>query len=148
MIFQPTKPDCGAIFSMSTSASSIMLGKQKDVDLGGWSRGVYLCTMKSDFVSLHPYFRAHPEKLDAVKTGLPRFVEKTETEKENLFYECSTNGDEFFYFGTYETADGLLPHLENVDALLTEMLKMADLTRVEVAHGRAQARRRLVRCEK
>lgn len=36
----------------------------------------------------------------------------------------------------YESAEGLLAHLDNVGALLAEMLKMADLTRVEV-HGPA-----------
>jgi len=40
----------------------------------------------SDFVSLHPYFKVHPGKLEAVKAGFPRFVEKTATEKGNLFY--------------------------------------------------------------
>jgi hypothetical protein len=34
----------------------------------------------------------------------------------------------------YENAEGLLAHLDNVGALLAEMLTMADLTRVEV-HG-------------
>ncbi|PYL49318.1 MAG: hypothetical protein DMF40_02525, partial [Verrucomicrobia bacterium] len=37
--------------------------------------------MKSKFVSLHPYFKIHPGKLDVVKAGFPRFVEKTATEK-------------------------------------------------------------------
>ena len=34
----------------------------------------------------------------------------------------------------YESAEGVLAHLDNVGALLAEMLKMADLTRVEL-HG-------------
>ena len=52
--------------------------------------------MKPNFVSLHPYFKAHPGKLDALETMLPRFVQKTATEKENLFYGFSINGDEIF----------------------------------------------------
>jgi hypothetical protein len=36
----------------------------------------------------------------------------------------------------YESAEGLLAHLDNVGALLAEMLTIADLTRVEV-HGPA-----------
>ena len=36
----------------------------------------------------------------------------------------------------YENAEGLLAHIENIGALLAEMLTMADLTRVEV-HGPA-----------
>jgi hypothetical protein len=44
----------------------------------------------------------------------------------------------------YESANGLLAHLDNVSALLTEMLKVADLTRVEV-HGPAQELEKLKR---
>lgn len=36
----------------------------------------------------------------------------------------------------YVNAEGLLVHVENIGALLAEMLKMADLTRMEV-HGPA-----------
>lgn len=92
--------------------------------------------MKSNFVSLHPYFKVHPGKLEAVKAGFPRFVEKTATEKENLFYAFTSNGDEMFCREAYESAEGLLAHVENIGALLAEMLKMADLTRFEV-HGQA-----------
>jgi quinol monooxygenase YgiN len=90
----------------------------------------------SNFVSLHPYFKVHPGKLEAVKAGFPRFVEKTAAEKENLFYGFTVNGDEILCREAYETADGVLAHLDNVGALLAEMLTMADLTRVEV-HGPA-----------
>jgi quinol monooxygenase YgiN len=92
--------------------------------------------MKSNFVSLHPYFRVHPGKLEAVKAGFPRFVEKTATEKQNLFYGFTSSGDEMFCREAYESAEGVLAHLDNVEALLAEMLTMADLTRVEV-HGPA-----------
>jgi len=88
----------------------------------------------SNFVSLHPYFKVHPGKLEAVKAGFPRFVEKTATEKKNLFYGFTVNGDEIFCREAYQNAEGLLAHVENIGALLAEMLKMADLTRVEV-HG-------------
>ena len=100
--------------------------------------------MKSHFVSLHPYFKAHPGKLDVAKMMLSHFVEKTATEKENLFFGFSTNGDEIFCREAYESANGLLAHLDNVSALLTEMLKVADLTRVEV-HGPAQELEKLKR---
>jgi len=63
----------------------------------------------SKFVSLHPYFKVHPGKL-------------------------SVNGDEIFCREGYTDAEGLLAHLDNVGALLAEMLTMADLNRVEV-HG-------------
>jgi hypothetical protein len=92
--------------------------------------------MKSKFVSLCPYFKVHPGKLDAAKVMLRPFVEKTANEKENLFYGFSINGDEIFCREAYESADGVLARLDNVGALLAEMLKIADLTRVEL-HGPA-----------
>jgi quinol monooxygenase YgiN len=90
----------------------------------------------SNFVSLHPYFKVHPGKLDAVKAGLARFVEKTASEKKNLFYGFSINGDEIFCREGYTDAEGVLAHLDNIGALLAEVLTMADLTRVEL-HGPA-----------
>ena len=90
----------------------------------------------ANFVSLHPYFKVHPGKLEAVKAGFPRFVQKTATEKKNLFYGFTVNGDEIFCREGYTDADGVLAHLDNVGALLAEMLTVADLTRVEV-HGPA-----------
>jgi hypothetical protein len=38
-------------------------------------------SIPSKFVSLHPYFKLHPAKIDAVTAMLPRFVEKTASEK-------------------------------------------------------------------
>jgi len=91
----------------------------------------------SDFVGIHPYFKAHPRKLDAVKAAFPRFVEKTVTEKGNVFYYFSINGDEVFCPEGYKTAEGVLAHLDNVGALLGQELTMADLIRLEV-HGPAK----------
>jgi hypothetical protein len=92
--------------------------------------------MKPNFVSLHPYFKAHPGKLGGVKSVLRQFVDKTATEKDNLFYGFSINGDEIFCREGYGSAEGLLAHLENVAPVLAEMLKVADVIRVEV-HGPA-----------
>ena len=88
------------------------------------------------FVSLHPYFKGHPGKLEVVKPGFSRFVEKTGTEKKNLFYGFTVNGDEILCREAYTDADGVLAHLDNVGDLLAEMLTMSDLTRMEV-HGPA-----------
>lgn len=93
-----------------------------------------LMSALSNFVSLHPYFRAHPGKLDVIKAMLPRFVEKIGGEKACLFYEFTLNGNELFCREAYENAEGLLAHVENVGPLLTEVMKIADLTRIEV-HG-------------
>ncbi|HEV3410010.1 MAG TPA: hypothetical protein VG095_06940 [Chthoniobacterales bacterium] len=89
-----------------------------------------------NFVSLHPYFKAHPGKLEAFKAGLGAFREKTAMEEKNLFYDFTLNGDEIFCREGYDGAEALLAHLENVGALLADALKIADLTRLEV-HGPA-----------
>ena len=88
-------------------------------------------------MSLHPYFKVHPGKVEEIKASLPRFVEKTATEKQMLFYEFTMNGDELFCREAYENADGLLAHLDNVGALFAEALKISDLIRLEV-HGPAE----------
>ena len=100
--------------------------------------------MKSNFVSLHPYFKVHAGKLEAVKAGFARFVEKTATEKKNLFYGFTVNGDEILCREAYTDAEGVLAHLDNVGALLAEMLTMVDLTRVEL-HGPADELEKLKR---
>ncbi len=88
------------------------------------------------FVTLHPYFKAHPGKLDDFTAGLPAFCEKTATEEKNLFYDFTLNGDEIFCREGYADAEGLLAHLDNIGADLAEAMKIADLTRLEV-HGPA-----------
>ena len=87
----------------------------------------------SNFVSLHPYFKVHPGKLEAFKAA---FIEKTATEEKNLFYGFTINGDEIFCREGYTDADGILAHLDNVGAMLAEAFKMADLIRLEL-HGPA-----------
>jgi hypothetical protein len=88
----------------------------------------------SNFVSLHPYFKARLGKVEAAKEIFSRFIEETAMEKNNLFYGFSVCGDEIFCREAYGSAAGLLAHLENVSAPLTEMLKVTDFIRVEV-HG-------------
>jgi quinol monooxygenase YgiN len=92
--------------------------------------------MNSNFVSLHPYFKAHPGKLEQVKASFSRFVETTASEKECLFYGFTVNGDEVLCREAYESAGGVLDHLDNVGGLLAELLKIANLTRLEI-HGPA-----------
>ncbi|MEY2560175.1 MAG: hypothetical protein QOG51_590 [Verrucomicrobiota bacterium] len=91
----------------------------------------------SNFVTIHPYFKVHPGKLDAFKAAFPAFIEKTKTEERNLFYEFSVNGDDVFCREGYLGAEGLLAHLDNVGALLAEAFQIADLTRLEI-HGPAE----------
>lgn len=87
-------------------------------------------------VSIHPYFKIHPGKLDAFKASLPKFIEITQREVKCLYYGFSINGDEVFCREGYVDAEGVLTHLENVGALLGEALKISDLIRLEL-HGPA-----------
>lgn len=103
-------------------------------ELSVYSRGM---SKLSRFVSLHPYFKVHPGKMENFNEGFPVFVELTKAEPKNLFYEFSVNGDEVFCREGYVDAEGLLAHLDNVGALLAQAMKMADLFRVEV-HGPAE----------
>ena len=91
----------------------------------------------SNFVSIHPYFKAHPGKLEEMKASFPKFLEKTRTEEKNLFYEFTINGDEVFCREGYVGAEGALAHLDNVGELLAEALTIADLKRLEI-HGPAE----------
>ncbi len=83
----------------------------------------------SGFVSLHPYFKVPPDKMSRLKALLPEFATKTRNETGNLFYEFTINGDQVFCREGYVNA-------ENVSAILTQALAMAELVRVEV-HGPA-----------
>jgi quinol monooxygenase YgiN len=91
----------------------------------------------SNFVSLHPYFKVHPGKLEAFKASMPAFVDKTAGEEKNLFYGFTINGDEIFCREGYIDAAGVIAHLDNVGALLADALKISDLVRIEL-HGPAK----------
>jgi len=91
----------------------------------------------SNFVSLHPYFKVHPGRLETFKASLPAFVDKTAAEKKNLFYGFTINGEEVFCREGYTDAGGVIAHLDNVGGLLAEALKISDLIRLEV-HGPTQ----------
>jgi quinol monooxygenase YgiN len=86
------------------------------------------------FVTLHPYFKVHPGKMEEFTGMFPVFAEMTRKESKNLFYEFGVNGDEVFCREGYSDAEGLLHHLQNIGAVLAHGLKIADLVRVEV-HG-------------
>ena len=85
-------------------------------------------------VSLHPYFKAHAGQRQACHALLPAFVEKTQPDPDCLYYEFTAQGDEIFCREAYANAAAALAHLETVGPLLGEMLKIADLARLEI-HG-------------
>jgi len=91
-------------------------------------------THPSRVLSIHPYFRVKLGKLAEAMALLPKFIAKTSTESGCLFYDFTLNGDVIFCREAYVGAEGLLQHIENVGPELGEMLKVAEVIRVEV-HG-------------
>jgi len=81
-----------------------------------------------------PYFKVSRGKLGAFKELCEQFVAKTHEEIKYLYYGFSFDGDEAHCRQGYEDAEGLLTHLDNVDLLIGEALKISELTRLEV-HG-------------
>ena len=111
-------------------------GRGESLDVRGGGGYDQRMNRISGFVSLHPYFKVPPDKLEMLKAVLPEFIAKTREETQNLFYEFTINGDEVFCREGYLNAEALLVHLGNVRAMLEAALKMAELIRIEV-HGPA-----------
>ena len=85
-------------------------------------------------VSLCPYFKVHKDKLDEFKSGMDNFMQLTAGEDKCLFYGFSIKGDMVHCREGYSDADGLLHHLQNVDAPLKAALGISELVRLEI-HG-------------
>lgn len=85
-------------------------------------------------VTLVPYFLARPGQLGAFLALLPRFVDLTRQEPKCLHYAFSVDGERIHCREGYADALGVLAHLDNVGALLTEALQHAEIERLEV-HG-------------
>jgi quinol monooxygenase YgiN len=81
-----------------------------------------------------PYFKVSNDNLAAFREICERFVNKTNSESKCLYYGFSFSGNEVHCREGYEDAEGLLAHLENVGDILTEALKISELTRLEI-HG-------------
>ncbi len=94
-------------------------------------------SLPANVVSIHPYFKAHTGKAEEFRQALPKFIEITAAEPGNLYYEFTSNGDEFFCREGYAGGEAALTHLQNVDALLKQALTISDLTRLEL-HGPAE----------
>jgi len=84
--------------------------------------------------SIAPYFKAHPGKLGELKALCGKLIEKTRTEPGCLYYTFTFSGDLMFCREAYTDAEAMLAHVESVDGLIQEALKISDLARVEV-HG-------------
>jgi quinol monooxygenase YgiN len=84
-----------------------------------------------------PYFKVAPGRLEEFRALCEQFVSKTSAEPKCLYYGFSFDADQVHCREGYEDAEGLLAHLGNVGELLKEMLKIAEITRLEV-HGPAE----------
>ena len=85
----------------------------------------------SQAVSIHPYFKVQPGKLDAFKETMKKFVARTSTEDTCYYYDFSVCDDVVFCREAYAGA------LENVGSCIEEALTVSGLFRVEI-HGPAE----------
>jgi len=81
-----------------------------------------------------PYFKVHSGKLPQFEVLCEQFVEKTKNEPGCLYYGWSFDGDQVHCREGYRDANAAIAHIENVAGLLTELVKIADVTRFEL-HG-------------
>ena len=72
--------------------------------------------------------------MDEFKELCEQFISITAQEPKCLYYGFSFNGHDVHCREAYDDAEGLLAHLTNVGALLNEVFKIAQVTRLEV-HG-------------
>jgi quinol monooxygenase YgiN len=84
--------------------------------------------------SIAPYFKVATGKLEAFKELCEQFVAKTTEETKCLYYGFSFDGQQAHCREGYKDAEGLLAHLQNIEALLEQALKISELTRLEI-HG-------------
>lgn len=89
-----------------------------------------------------PYFKVHNGKLEAFEKLCEQFVEVAQGEPKCLYYGFSFDADMAHCREGYQDAEALLAHLENVGSLLEQVLKISDLTRLEI-HGPEQELQKL-----
>jgi quinol monooxygenase YgiN len=82
--------------------------------------------------TLVPYFDVPEGKLAEFKAMVPKFVERTRSESGCVHYAFSFSGNAAHCREGYDSAEAVLAHLENVGALLQELLKIAGIARLEV----------------
>ena len=87
-------------------------------------------------ISPAPYFTVKPGKMAEFKSLCEQMVQKTSEEPGALYCGFCFDGDQAFSREAYQNADAWVAHLGNIGAIFGEMLKVADLSRLEV-HGPA-----------
>ncbi len=87
-------------------------------------------------VTIVPYFSFKEDEIDTVKAKLDAFVEQAKSEKDCLYYGWTICGDKVHCREGYAHAEGALAHLDNVGAMLQDVLGsgMLVLTDLQV-HG-------------
>ncbi|MBM3776930.1 MAG: hypothetical protein FJW23_01660 [Acidimicrobiia bacterium] len=83
-------------------------------------------------VSPAPYFKVQAGKMAEFKALCEQMVQKTGEEPGALYCGFAFDGDQVFAREGYEHADAWLAHLGNIGAIFGEMLKVAEITRLEV----------------
>ena len=91
-------------------------------------------TTEDKCCSIVPYFTVSGENLAAFKAICERMVTSAREEPKCLYYGFSFHGDQAHCREGYADAEGVLTHLANVESLLSEATKIAELTRFEI-HG-------------
>jgi quinol monooxygenase YgiN len=81
-----------------------------------------------------PHFMVHEGELDTFKALCEQFVVATKQDPKCLYYGFSFNGNEAYCRESYQDAEALLNHIENVGALIDQSLALVELIRLEV-HG-------------
>ncbi len=84
--------------------------------------------------SIAPYFTVSIENMAAFKAICEQMVTKSHEEPGCLYYGFSFHDNQAHCREGYVDADGLLAHLGNVGPLLGELLKVGEMTRLEI-HG-------------
>ena len=87
-------------------------------------------------VSVQPYFAIKEGEADNVRSYVEQFVELTKSEPGCLYYGFTFNGNNMYCREGYVNGAAVLAHLDNVGALLNEMLDSgkAELTDLQI-HG-------------
>lgn len=90
----------------------------------------------SNVVTIHPYFKVNPGRMDEAKALLPQFVEKTRSESGCLYYEFTIHEDVVFCREGYAGGEAALLHVQSVGELIGKLLQFSELARLEI-HGPA-----------
>lgn len=86
----------------------------------------------SNVVSIHPYFKIHPGKMNEFLEICEKFTAATSTEPGCLWYDFTKSEDIIHCREAYEGAEGLLAHAENVNSIIGDALGISDLIRLEI----------------